>query len=110
MRKAEEIQMLREVAKVLGPNSYCGPWLASVADEVEYEVRSDFFPTPSIAATRKECENLKADAIAEAGMIEAVAREKANKIASDADDRASRIRDRAAIALRSALVELEERL
>ena len=108
MTKSQEIEILREVAAKLGPDSYCGPWLNSVADEAKSEIRSDFFPSPSIAATRKECEALLASARATAVDIENTARAKAAAIIFEATDRAGRIVDRAAAGLRDALAELRK--
>jgi len=108
MCKSQEIETLREVAAKLGPDSYCGPWLSSVADEVKDEIRSDFFPSPSIAATKKECDKMRELARAAATEFENTARAKADAIVKEATDRAGRIVDRAAAGLRDALAELRK--
>lgn len=69
MTKSQEIEILLETAAKLGKNSYCGPWLASVAEEVRSEIRSDFMPSPSITLTIKACERRIANAKAEAEII-----------------------------------------
>lgn len=107
MTKSHEIQALRKLAADLGPASYCGPWLASVADEVEQQVRSDFFPTPSIASTQAKCTAMLVEAAETAAQVEVDARTKADKMIRATEDRISSIKDRAAIELRSALQKLE---
>lgn len=110
MNKSEEIELLREVADKLGPNSYCGPWLASVADGVEIEIRGDFFPTPTLAGTRKDCEEMVALAKDKAEQIEADARTKGDKMLREVENRISLIKDRAVIELSLLLKALEGRL
>lgn len=110
MNKSEELAILRNTIRKLGPNSYCGPWLASVADEVEREVRGDFFPTPSIAATQQTCDEMLKFARSTAADIEAAARAKAERRLKATEDSIAGIKDRAAIALRTALENLEGRL
>ncbi len=41
MTKQKEINTIRELVQRIGPDSYIGPWLASVADEAERLIRSD---------------------------------------------------------------------
>ena len=79
MTKAEEIQVLRDAAKTLGPTSYCGPWLNSVIAEVEKEVRCDFLPSPSISQTALECETMLETARRQAEGIALQAEEKAKR-------------------------------
>lgn len=110
MNKSEEIMLLRDLALRLGANSYCGPWLASVADEVEQQVRGDFFPTPTIAGTTRACQNMIIAAAASARQIEADARVKSERMHKAIEASISSIKDRAAIKLRLALNELEGRL
>lgn len=69
MTKSQEIEILLEAAAKLGNNSYCGPWLAGIAEEVRSEIRSDFMPSPSITQTVKLCEGRIAEAKAAAETI-----------------------------------------
>lgn len=110
MMKSEEIALLRGIAAKLGPNSYCGPWLASVADEVEQQVRSDFFPTPTLAGTRKDCEEMIALAKDKAEQIEADARTEGIKIVKTAKERAATIINLSRTSLQAAIQRLEHPL
>lgn len=83
MNKSTEIQILREAAEKLGPNSYCGPWLLSVLGEVEQEIRADFMPSPSIARALKESEDVRNAARHEADGILRGARKVAEDIRAD---------------------------
>jgi hypothetical protein len=62
MTKRQELEVLAEAIAKLGPDSYLGPWLASVAGEVESSIRSDFFPSCSIRETNAHCEAIRAEA------------------------------------------------
>ena len=102
MTKAEEIEAIRELAARLGPDAYCGPWLAEVADMVESDIRADMHPTPTLSATRRFCDE-----------VIATAKERADGITSAAYDRAAeregnvhRQIESAASALRTALKNL----
>lgn len=57
--KAAELNELKALAEKLGPQSYCGPWLASVLVEVEADMRSDMGPTPSVVDVRSEQQRLR---------------------------------------------------
>lgn len=61
MTKSDEIQILREAAARLGPESYCGPWLAEIIPFIEQDIRSDFVPA-SIEAARKEAARIISEA------------------------------------------------
>jgi hypothetical protein len=60
--KDQELKTLKETAAKLGPNSYLGPWLDSVAFELESAIRSDLVPEISLKDTREQCERLVMDA------------------------------------------------
>jgi cell division septum initiation protein DivIVA len=114
MLKSVEISMLRAFAAKLGQNSYCGPWLNSIADEVESQLASDFFPAPTLAGTRKDCDDMLALAKDKATQIEADAQAKADRLMKSAEQRILDLRNRTAIAIRrvneAAMLELEGRL
>lgn len=59
MNKAQEIAVLEEAVKKLGPNSYLGPWLQSISAEVANEIRCDIFPSPSLRLAEDHCRTLR---------------------------------------------------
>lgn len=81
MTKNQEIEILLQASAKLGDDSYCGPWLAGVAEEVRSEIRSDFMPSPSLWATEARCKDLLA-----------VAKLEADKLVQDAIKTADNIR------------------
>lgn len=107
MMKSEEIALLRAVAAKLGPNSYCGPWLASVADEVERDIHSDFFPLMSIASTKLTCDKMLEFARSTAADIEAAARTNADKAIRATEDRIAALMERTRSDLNAAIRRLE---
>ena len=48
MSKAQELAILDRAIADLTPNSYLGPYLASVRADVEMSIRSDIMPTPEL--------------------------------------------------------------
>ena len=62
MTKDNEIAILREAAKTLGAASYLGPWLSSIIDELERDLRSDFVPVLTLAEARQRAEYITAEA------------------------------------------------
>lgn len=67
--KAQEIEILRDTVKRLGPDTYTGPWLAAVVGEVESQIRSDYFPSITLTESREKCETLIAEATRKAQSI-----------------------------------------
>jgi chorismate mutase len=49
MTKQEELNTLRATAHTLGADSYLGPWLDSVADELEALILADLQPRLTLA-------------------------------------------------------------
>ena len=49
MNKQAELHILDKAITSLGWDSYLGPWLASVRDEVERDITSDFLPSLTLA-------------------------------------------------------------
>ena len=78
---AEELGILDRAIAQLGRDSYLGPWLASVRDEVERDIRSDFSPMSDLpdAAYRKG-ESIRRRAVKSAELIVATADERVMKI------------------------------
>jgi hypothetical protein len=62
MTKRQELEVLADAIAKLGPDSYLGPWLASISGEVEADIRSDYFPMINIKETVAHCNKLRADA------------------------------------------------
>lgn len=106
LTKADEIRLLRLVASAFGSNTYCGPWLSSVADAVESDIRSDFPPVPQISLTRKEAEQLIGNAKAEASEIIARAGREAEALKASARQQAERTLETARRRIRDALAAI----
>ena len=64
MNKTSELAILAGAITALGNDSYLGPWLASIAGEVERDIRSDFSPSPTIGGTVAACARLEKEAAA----------------------------------------------
>lgn len=74
MTKNEELQILRDAARKLGPHSYCGPWLTAAIPVIERDIRSDLAPDPltvgqHAAQIIREAEDVLRRAKAEADII-----------------------------------------
>lgn len=91
MNKAQELEILDVTIKTLGKESYCGPWLATVRDEVEREIRGDYFPDFSIRAARTECERMKVETTAFCDKQCEVAKDYATQIRVEARAAADKI-------------------
>lgn len=61
MTKSDEIAILRDTVQRLGPNSYCGPWLADQLQQIEADMRSDLSPQPSWRESRQRLDREWAD-------------------------------------------------
>ena len=95
MTKNNEIEILRETAKRLGPDSYCGEWLASILPQIEAEIRSDYIPIESPAETESRAKEIVATARLEAAEIVKRANEEKTKLENDM----RKLKDAAAAAL-----------
>lgn len=71
--KDEELAILSEAIRKLGPLSYCGPWLAEQLAGIEKDLRSDFFPQMDRKGAIRDCEHLVKCAEGNAREIEAAA-------------------------------------
>ena len=89
--KSDEVRILNELAAGLGQYSYCGPWLASVAQEVAKDIANDFSPVPSVASARA----CVVDAQTEASAVIREARLEADRIICEAKGQAAAIRRKA---------------
>lgn len=104
--KQQEIEILRSAIKQLGADSYLGPWLSSVAAEVEQMIRSDYFPRVSLKESedlaRMEACSIVGHATAKAkGILEIAERESKEKV-----EIADRIRNSAVVHLEKSVREL----
>lgn len=92
--KDQEIAILRETIRQLGPLSYCGPWLAQQLDGIERDLRSDFFPQIDRDATIRDCAQMARVAEANAREIEAAGARVAKAKTDEAHAEACAIRGR----------------
>lgn len=100
MTKSQEIEILHATITKLGPDSYLGPWLFSVAGEVERSIRSDFFPDCSIKDTIAKCNELVADATR-------TAKDKLDAAQKESDRLRQRTRSELGAALQNAIEKLQ---
>lgn len=78
--KSQEIDALRQLAQSLGPNSYCGPWLLANLPRIEADIRSDFPPCPSWEGSRRDAQEILAEAKREADQILVRARKQSDDL------------------------------
>lgn len=83
--KADEITILDTAIMDLGPDSYLGPWLASIRGEVLRDITSDLGPVPTVKDAREAHGAIVADAKNIAGGIIQEAERKAKAIENRAD-------------------------
>lgn len=103
MTKQQEIDILENAIKQLGPDSYLGPWLTQIKHGIADLVKTDIFPDITLNEAIKSSDSIKLIAQADALDIVAAAKAKADKIEKDADKH----RDTISSGLRNALRSLE---
>ena len=69
MTKQDELHVLNKAIAELGPDSYLGPWLLEVQNEVGQLIQSDFPVEISVIAASKEAARLVADATEQAKQL-----------------------------------------
>lgn len=109
MLKSEEIAILREAAKKLGPNSYIGPWLLEVIPQVEWAIKSDFLPDVEVATVQdstREAARIVNDAVNTASFTIEAAKRRAGQITEGAVTYRNGIIERAEEALQACLRDL----
>jgi hypothetical protein len=107
MTKSQELSILDEAISKLGTDSYLGPWLRSVRDEVEGMVKSDIFPTEiTISRTHEHCLQLMANADTYCRQVGENARKVAEKIKQDALSERHAIYFQARLKLSEALTKI----
>lgn len=107
MSKNQELQRLEQFIASLPKDSYLRPWLEDVRPQVESEIRSDFPVSPSLFATRVDCDALKETTRAHCTALFEAAQREADRIITTARDDARRLKARACDHFRAALRELE---
>ena len=98
MTKNEELEILRDAARRLGPDSYCGPWLSESLPAIEQDLRSDFVPSASIEDARKEAARIISEATERGKELLRLAQLKSD----EATRYATRVRDEVSAAIRAA--------
>jgi len=58
MTKQQEIEVLDNAIRQLGPDSYLGPWLTQLRGEVESAIRSDYFPEITLAQAQQRARDV----------------------------------------------------
>jgi cell division septum initiation protein DivIVA len=107
MTKAEELTILDSAINKLGADSYLGPWLNEIRNEVEGLIRADLFPHLSLDAARKNAAETREDARRDAEAIINSAKVKAESIEDHARRLSGEIRQRCAHLLRESLDSLK---
>lgn len=106
MTKDEELAILDATILKLGTNSYLGPWLMSMRQGIEKDMRADHEPTFTMAWYRNHCEQMVKAATDFANHVREQAQEQADKIIKDAQKQAQNTKCNAAYHLRKALEEV----
>jgi hypothetical protein len=107
--KDQELKTLKETAAKLGPNSYLGPWMESVAFELEAMMRADSFPCVNLAESEHHAGRIVAEAERKAEQIIANAKRGAEDRERLVDDQRERARA-LIIGAQQSLLAIEERL
>ena len=88
MTKSQEIQILRETVERLGPQSYCGPWLAEQIQFIEADIRSDLSPVPCWQKSRARLDQEWADMVSRCQRQEQAVSAKLDRATAEAKSRA----------------------
>lgn len=100
--KHAEIAILQDAARLLGPLSYCGPWLAQQIAGIEQDIRSDFFPQIDLEACKTRCGDMLTAANDRASEIVTSAQRQAEAILRKAEKDAEQTRHEVASAIQRA--------
>ena len=107
MTKSEEIAIIREFARKLGPDSYLGPILAEQIWEIEQDITNDIYPVATVARAKADCAELKREADERANLVIARATNEAQAIVARAHKQAAAAFEMARRELKRALESLE---
>jgi len=113
MTKTEEIARFASLISAFPADSYIRPWLMSIREQVEADIRGDIFPSVTPAETRAAIAAESQRATERAAEIIATAEQKAARIVKDAESQAQTVRDRLTYEKRrvlSAIAECERQL
>lgn len=105
--KAQEIEILQRTIAALGPDTYLGPWLDSIIEELRADLRNDFYPVKTLRDHQLQCQQLKTGAEDFCRQQKDRARIEAQRILETAQTSAAAIRARLTVQLRSSLQQLE---
>lgn len=89
MTKTEEIAIIREFARRLGPDSYFGPILAEQLGEIEQDISSDIYPVATVARAKADCAEIRREADEQAALVIARATNEAQTIVANAHKQAA---------------------
>lgn len=87
MTKQDELQVLAKAIAELGPDSYLGPWLSEVQNEVGQLIQSDFPVRISVIAASKEAARLVTEATERAKQLRDDAEREATRRIKEVDER-----------------------
>ena len=107
MTKSEEIAIIREFARKLGPDSYFGPILAEQLGEIEMDISSDIYPSANVARAKADCAEIKREANEQAALVIARATNEAQTIVANAHKQEARVFEMARRELKRAIESLE---
>lgn len=108
MTKNEELEVLYKAIHELGADSYLGPWLDSVADEVRSTIESDIQPTISIDNAQQEANQIIEEAKEQASEIIKDATAKAEKVTKEAYDKWEKLSNALYDVARSTIRQLQD--
>jgi hypothetical protein len=89
--KSEELQIIKETSAKLGKDSYLGPWLESVAAELEALMRADCFPCVNLTESEHHAQRIISRAENKAEVIERNAKARAEERERAAEMHVSRL-------------------
>lgn len=78
--KQQELEILDAAIAALGPDTYLGPWLQEIRDEVYQYMRNDFFPEITTKGAAERAQQIIDEARESANGLMAVAQHEADKI------------------------------
>ena len=106
MNKQQELQVLDEMVKRLGPDSYLGPWLTEVRAEVAADLSRDYQPSALPSKSAKQAVSILNFAEEQAAEFKARTERRAAETLATAERRAAEIVGAAARNLQTALKSL----
>ena len=102
MNKKSELEILSAAVVALGNNSYCSQWLADQIPFIKSAIESDMYPqfrAYSFAESQQNARKMREDALAEATLIIADAKLRAERLTNQARTQVADIKRHAITAL-----------